>query len=70
MKLEAEMNRLLQETSAGPYEQATSVVEQHLREQLDRARRENHQSAQTRSPVSAAHAMTSNGRFACPTGGS
>lgn len=39
-EVEAEMNRLLQETSAGPYEQATSVVEQHLREQLDRARRE------------------------------
>jgi chromosome segregation ATPase len=39
-EVEAEMNRLLQETSAGPYEQATSVVEQHLREQLDRAHRE------------------------------
>lgn len=39
-EVEAEMNRLLQETSAGPYDQATSVVEKHLREQLDRARRE------------------------------
>ncbi len=39
-EVEAEMNRLLQETSAGPYEQASNVVEQHLREQLDRARKE------------------------------
>jgi hypothetical protein len=39
-EVEAEMDRLLQETSAGPYEQSTSVVEKHLREQLDRARKE------------------------------
>jgi hypothetical protein len=39
-EVEAEMDRLLQETSAGPFEQANSSVEQHLREQLDRARRE------------------------------
>lgn len=39
-EVEAEMNRLLQETSAGPFERADNVVEAHLREQLDRAQRE------------------------------
>ena len=39
-EVEAEMNRLLQETSAGPFERAENVVEEHLREQLDRAKRE------------------------------
>jgi hypothetical protein len=38
--VEAEMTRLLQETSAGPYEHADNVVEKHLREELDRARKE------------------------------
>jgi chromosome segregation ATPase len=38
--VEAEMTRLLQETSAGPYEQAPNVVEKHLREELGRARKE------------------------------
>ena len=39
-EVEAEMHRLLQETSAGPFERADNVVEEHLREQLDRAQRE------------------------------
>ncbi len=38
--VEAEMTRLLQETSAGPYEHADNVVEKHLREELERARKE------------------------------
>jgi hypothetical protein len=38
--VEAEMTRLLQETSAGPYDHADNVVEKHLREELDRARKE------------------------------
>jgi chromosome segregation ATPase len=38
--VEAEMARLLQETSAGPYQQADNVVEKHLREELGRARKE------------------------------
>jgi len=38
--VEAEMTRLLQETSAGPYEHADNVVEKHLHEELDRARKE------------------------------
>lgn len=38
--VEAEMARLLQETSSGPYEQASNVVEKHLREELGRARKE------------------------------
>jgi hypothetical protein len=40
-QVEAEMSRLLKETSAGPYEQqAPNVVEKHLRRELDRARKE------------------------------
>jgi len=39
-EVEAEMNRLLQETSAGPFERADSTVETHLREELDRAHKE------------------------------
>jgi hypothetical protein len=39
-EVETEMNRLLQETSAGPFERADNVVEKHLREQLDRANKE------------------------------
>jgi hypothetical protein len=39
-EVEAEMTRLLQETSAGPFEQSTGVVEKHLRDELDGARRE------------------------------
>lgn len=40
-EVEAEMARLLQETSAGPYERGTgAVVEKHLREELAGARRE------------------------------
>jgi len=39
-EVEAEMDRLLQETSAGPYEHADNALETHLREELDRARRE------------------------------
>jgi hypothetical protein len=39
-QVESEMNRLLQETSAGPFEHADNVVEQHLREELARARKE------------------------------
>jgi septal ring factor EnvC (AmiA/AmiB activator) len=39
-EVESEMKRLLQETSAGPYEHADNVVEKHLREQLDRAHKE------------------------------
>lgn len=39
-EVETEMNRLLQETSAGPFERADNVVEKHLREQLDRAHKE------------------------------
>lgn len=39
-EVEAEMSRLLHETSAGPFEHGADVVETHLREQLDRARRE------------------------------
>ena len=35
--VEGEMGRLLQETSAGPFEHADDVVEKHLREELDRA---------------------------------
>jgi hypothetical protein len=38
--VEGEMKRLLQETSAGPFERADDVVEKHLREELDRARKE------------------------------
>lgn len=39
--VESEMTRLLEETSVGPYDQADGhVVETHLRQQLDRARRE------------------------------
>jgi hypothetical protein len=38
--VEAEMSRLLQETSAGPFEHADNVVEKHLREELARARKE------------------------------
>jgi hypothetical protein len=38
--VEAEMKRLLQETSAGPFEHADDVLAEHLREQLDRAKRE------------------------------
>ncbi len=38
--VEAEMTRLLQETSAGPFEHADNVVEKHLREELVRARKE------------------------------
>lgn len=38
--VEAEMSRLLQETSAGPFEHADDVVEKHLREELARARKE------------------------------
>jgi hypothetical protein len=39
-EVEAEMKRLLQETSAGPFEHADDVLAEHLREQLDRAKRE------------------------------
>jgi hypothetical protein len=38
--VEGEVKRLLQETSAGPFERADNVVEKHLREELDRARKE------------------------------
>jgi hypothetical protein len=39
-EVEADMTRLLQETSAGPFDQAANVVEKHLREELGRARKE------------------------------
>ena len=39
-EVEAEMTRLLQETSAGPFDKAVNVVEKHLREELTRARKE------------------------------
>ena len=39
-EVEAEMTRLLQETSAGPFEHGDDVVEQHLRDELGRARKE------------------------------
>jgi chromosome segregation ATPase len=39
-QVEREMTRLLEETSAGPYERSGSVVDQHLREQLASAERE------------------------------
>jgi hypothetical protein len=39
-EVEAEMTRLLQETSAGPFDQAVNVVEKHLREELTRAHKE------------------------------
>lgn len=39
-EVEAEMTRLLQETSVGPFDQAVNVVEKHLREELTRARKE------------------------------
>ncbi len=38
--VEAEMARLLEESSAGPYEQTAPVVEQHLRRELEAARAE------------------------------
>jgi septal ring factor EnvC (AmiA/AmiB activator) len=39
-EVEAEMTRLLRETSAGPFDKAANVVEKHLREELQRARKE------------------------------
>jgi hypothetical protein len=39
-EVEAEMTRLLQETSAGPFDKAANVVEEHLRAELGRARKE------------------------------
>lgn len=39
-QVESEMARLLEETSAGPYERTGNVVDQHLREQLAGAQRE------------------------------
>jgi chromosome segregation ATPase len=39
-QVESEMARLLEETSAGPYEKSGNVVDQHLREQLAGAQRE------------------------------
>lgn len=39
-EVEAEMSRLLAESSAGPYEKAPNVVEKHLRRELDRSRKE------------------------------
>ena len=38
--VEAEMTRLLEETSAGPYERTQGAAEQHLRQELDQARGE------------------------------
>jgi len=39
-EVEAEMTRLLQETSAGPFEHSNATVEKHLQQQLDGARQE------------------------------
>jgi chromosome segregation ATPase len=39
-QVEAEMARLLEETSAGPFDRASGVVEKHLRQELEGARRE------------------------------
>jgi chromosome segregation ATPase len=38
--VEAEMTRLLEETSAGPYERTQGAAEKHLRQELDQARGE------------------------------